>query len=179
MSSGGGSSSQQPTSQTVTQSNIPEWARPYAERMLGQAEALTDINQNPYQTYGGQRIADLNALQQKAVYDITGMGIAGQLNKATDLATIAGNTASQSVYNPAAAQNFYSPLDTSFQSTTAPSLQNYQMTAPGNVSAERVASTYDYTPERVAAYQYSQLAMDPAERVRAQRLQEYRMGPAL
>jgi hypothetical protein len=174
MSSGGGSSgSQQPTQQTVTQSNIPEWARPYAERLLGQAEALTDINQNPYQSYGGQRIAELNSLQKQAYGNLADMGIASQLGKATDFATIAGNTASQSVYNPATAQNYYNPLDTSFQTTTAPQLQQYQMApaqqvmapgaySPDQIQAERVASTYDYDPERV----------------REQRLKEYRMGPA-
>jgi hypothetical protein len=28
---------------------------PYATKLLGQAQALTDINQNPYQPYQGQR----------------------------------------------------------------------------------------------------------------------------
>ena len=46
-----------PTSQTVTNTSIPEYARPYVETMLGKSQALTDINANPYQTYGGNRIA--------------------------------------------------------------------------------------------------------------------------
>jgi hypothetical protein len=46
---GGGQPAPAPSSQTVTQTAIPEYARPYVERMLGKSEALTDINQNPYQ----------------------------------------------------------------------------------------------------------------------------------
>lgn len=36
-----------PSSQTVTNTSIPEYARPYVETMLGKTEALTDINKNP------------------------------------------------------------------------------------------------------------------------------------
>ena len=52
-SSGGGG----PSSQTVTQTNIPEYARPYAEEMLGQGQALTDLTENKFQPYGTQRFA--------------------------------------------------------------------------------------------------------------------------
>jgi len=52
-----------PTSQTVTQTNIPEWARPYAEEVMGKAQALS---QSPYQTYTGQRIAGFDPMQQQA-----------------------------------------------------------------------------------------------------------------
>ena len=63
MGSGGGSS--QPTQQTVTQSNIPKELMPYAMANLGRAAALTDINQNPWQQYRGQRFAEINPLQQQ------------------------------------------------------------------------------------------------------------------
>ena len=35
----GGGSSQQPTQSTTYTSNLPEYARPYFERMMGRAEA--------------------------------------------------------------------------------------------------------------------------------------------
>ncbi len=60
--SGGGSA---PASQTQI-SDLPEWAKPYAKETLGKAQAVTDINQNPYQTYGGERIAGFTPLQQQA-----------------------------------------------------------------------------------------------------------------
>lgn len=61
--SGGGSA---PAFQTQI-SDLPEWAKPYAKETLGKAQALTDINQNPYQTYGGERIAGFTPMQQQAM----------------------------------------------------------------------------------------------------------------
>jgi hypothetical protein len=87
---GGGQPAPAPSSQTVTQTAIPEYARPYVETMLGQSQALTDINQNPYQNYGGQRIAEFNKTQQDAFNRALNQNTAGQLESATDLATQAG-----------------------------------------------------------------------------------------
>jgi hypothetical protein len=94
MGKGGGGGGQAPapapSSQTVTQTAIPEYARPYVETMLGQSQALTDINQNPYQNYGGQRIAEFNKTQQDAFNAAINQTPASQLGSATDLATQAG-----------------------------------------------------------------------------------------
>jgi hypothetical protein len=87
---GGGGSAPAPSNQTVTQTNIPEYARPYVERMLGKTEALTDINQNPYQPYGGQRIADFNQTQRDAFDEAIRQTPASQLGTATGLAERAG-----------------------------------------------------------------------------------------
>ena len=81
---GGGSSA--PTQQNVTQTSIPEYARPYVETALGKTAALTDINQNPYQPYQGQQVADLSQLQQQAMNSIGGQQVASQLGDATNLA---------------------------------------------------------------------------------------------
>jgi len=77
---------------TVNQSNtnIPEYARPYVEEMLGRTGALTDTNQNPFPTYGGQRLADFNSLQKQAFGNVANMTTAGQLGTGTNLATQAG-----------------------------------------------------------------------------------------
>ena len=87
---GGQTVVQQPSSQTVTNTSIPEYARPYVERMLGKTEALTDINQNPYQAYGGQRIAEFSPLQQQAFANVASQTTAAQLAPATQLAGAAG-----------------------------------------------------------------------------------------
>ena len=79
-----------PSSQTVTNTSIPEYARPYVETMLGQSQALTDINQNPYQTYGGQRIAEFSPLQQQAFANVTNQTTAGQIDTGTGFATASG-----------------------------------------------------------------------------------------
>jgi hypothetical protein len=85
MSVGGGGSSG-PTSQTVTQTNIPEWARPYAEEMLGNAQTLTDTGRNPYEPYTGQRFAGFSPMQAQAFQNVAGQQVAPQLTDASNLA---------------------------------------------------------------------------------------------
>lgn len=57
---GGGSSA--PAQQTTTQ-DLPDWAKPYAQEVLGKGAALSEA---PYQAYGGERIAQFTPLQQQA-----------------------------------------------------------------------------------------------------------------
>ena len=87
---GGGGGSPPPAQQTVTQTSIPEYAAPYVQTMLGKSEALTDINQNPYQAYGGQRIAGFNPVQEKAFQNVQNMQTAPQIGAGTALAGTAG-----------------------------------------------------------------------------------------
>jgi hypothetical protein len=87
---GGGGGGGAPAQQTVTQTSIPEYARPYVETMLGKSEALTDINQNPYQAYGGQRIAGFNPVQEQAFKNVQNMQTAPQIGAGTALAGTAG-----------------------------------------------------------------------------------------
>lgn len=86
----GGSKASQQTSQTVTQTNIPEYARPYVQRLLGKTEAITDLGNNPYQQYTGQRIAGFSPMQQQAFGNIQGQGVAEQIGAASSLAGGAG-----------------------------------------------------------------------------------------
>jgi hypothetical protein len=79
-----------PSTQTVTQTSIPEYARPYVERMLGQSEALTNINANPYQTYGGQRLQAFTPMQEQAFKNYATQDVAGQIGAGTALAGISG-----------------------------------------------------------------------------------------
>jgi len=74
---GGGGGSSAPTSQTVTQTDIPEYAKPYFERLLQRAESQS---LQGYQAFPGQRQASLSP-DVAAAYDVTrrtaGQGIAG------------------------------------------------------------------------------------------------------
>jgi hypothetical protein len=113
---GGGGGQPAPTSQTVTQTNIPEYARPYVETMLGKSEALTDIEKNPYQAYGGQRISEFSPLQKQAFENVANQQTAGQLGAATGLAGAAGLGAigagadyRNMATNPFATQAYMSP----------------------------------------------------------------------
>jgi hypothetical protein len=87
---GKGSAPSMPTDSTVTQTNIPEYARPYVESTLGQAAALTDINKNPLQPYGGQRLASFSPMEAQAFQNIAGQQTAAQLTDASNLASRAG-----------------------------------------------------------------------------------------
>jgi hypothetical protein len=113
---GGGGGAPAPSSQTVTQTNIPEYARPYVETMLGKSEALTDIEKNPYQAYGGQRIAEFAPLQKQAFSNVANQQTASQLGAATGLAGAAGLGAigagadyRNMATNPFATQAYMSP----------------------------------------------------------------------
>jgi hypothetical protein len=57
---GGGGSAPAQTTQTQ---DLPDWAKPYAQEVLGKGAALT---QTPYQAYTGERIAGFQPLQQTA-----------------------------------------------------------------------------------------------------------------
>jgi hypothetical protein len=138
---GGGSSApaSAPSQQTVTQSNIPEWARPYGEKLLGQTQALTDINQNPYQQFEGQRIAGFNPLQQQAFQNVQGMQVSPQTGQAAGMAGLAGlgglnagqNYQNQAT-NPNAVAQYMSPYQqnvTDFQKQQA--INDYGRALPG------------------------------------------------
>jgi len=79
-----------PTDKQTQVTELPEWARPYAKNLLARGSALTDINQNPYQTYGANRIAGFSPMQQRSMQDAANMQPSQQLGTATDLASAAG-----------------------------------------------------------------------------------------
>lgn len=66
---GGGGGSSAPSQQTVKQ-DLPDWAVPYAQEVLGKGSALS---QAPYQAYQGERIAQFTPLQQRAFQGAEGM----------------------------------------------------------------------------------------------------------
>ena len=134
MSSGGGSSA--PTEQKVTQITIPPELMPYAKKTLGTAEDLA-YNQ-PYQTYGGQRLAGLNPLQQQGIRGTAALGPTSQIGQASGLAGFVGQQAGQmgASYQPMQ----YQPTNVSYMGTQAPQLQQYQMGPAERVGADRFGS---------------------------------------
>lgn len=80
----------EPTQSSITQTTIPDYAKPYVETMLGQAGALTDTSQNPYMQYQGDRVAQFTPLQQQSYENAGLMQTAPQLQDATALAGQAG-----------------------------------------------------------------------------------------
>jgi uncharacterized protein (DUF3820 family) len=90
MSSGGKTPKNTTSTVTNTTSNIPKFAEPYAMQALGQASALTNVNQNPYQSYSGQRVADFSPLQQQSYQAAGQMQGAPQIGMGTGLAAMGG-----------------------------------------------------------------------------------------
>ena len=86
---GGGSSAPSETKQTSV-TELPEWARPYAKDILSKGSALTDISQNPYQTYGGARQAGFSPLQTQAMTNAQNMQTPEQGQVGTALSAISG-----------------------------------------------------------------------------------------
>lgn len=74
-----------PTS--TSQTTIPEYAQPTAERLVGRAEALSEAEYTPY---GGQRLADLTQEQKDITQKILAQQAPGQFEAGTNLATAGG-----------------------------------------------------------------------------------------
>ena len=133
---GGGGSAPAPTSQTVSNTNIPPELMPYATANLASASALTDINQNPYQQYGGNRIAGFNPLQTQSLNSVQNMQASPAIGAGMGMAGAAGIGSLNANYN---AQNFgnqygsgpqFQNMGLNYLSTNAPnfgqqSAQNY------------------------------------------------------
>ena len=128
-SGGGGGDS---TTTAITE--LPEWARGYAQQTLGQAEALT---QKPYQTYGGERLAGFSPLQLATQQRISGLGPAAQIGEASDIASLAGAQAfgagqfapgqyTGGTFNRGAAGFYMSPF---LEQAMAPQLREAQRTS--------------------------------------------------
>ena len=166
---------QQPTNTSQTTSNIPDWAIPSATKNLGRAEALTDINQNPYQTYQGNRVADFNPLQNQAFTNVAGMttntGTGNAMNQTQDTYNRSANAA------PYNAQNFgnqygsgpqFQNMGLGYLSANAPELNQYGMGPADQASGNNVnnqninAAQSHYRPD------LQQYQMGPASHVRSQ-----------
>ena len=118
------SSEPQPTNQNVTQTTIPEYAKPYAEKMLGKTEALTNA---PYQTFQGERIAGFTPMQQQSFQQTANLQPSKQIGTATQMSGLAGLGAlgagqqyAQQATNPYSMQAYMSPY---IESALAPQMR--------------------------------------------------------
>jgi hypothetical protein len=115
--------------QTVTQTNLPEYARPYFENLLERGQAAS---YGEYVPYEDDRIAGFSPTQTAVQQEISGMQTPGQFGSATDLATVAG------IGSLAAGQ--YTPAKITAQTASAPNLANYSMAAPQNATSQNVTA---------------------------------------
>jgi hypothetical protein len=143
-----------------SQTTIPDYARPYVEDLLGQAQAVTNTNQNPYMQYMGDRVAQFTPMQQQAYEGAQGMQTAPQLQQATDLTGLAsqaalnygnynpGQFSAYTVQNPnlnyfqagpvsgVSGSNLSTPTMATARSNYDPQLQQYQMAPSHGVTTD-------------------------------------------
>lgn len=127
MAKGGGSN--QPVKQEVTQSNLPEYARPYFEGLMQRAG--TELTRG-YTPYGQQRIAGFTDQQTQLQNEIMGQKTPGEFGTASG---IVSDAAQRSI---AAGQ--YNPGQFTSQQINMPNLKQYSMQAPADVQAQQVSA---------------------------------------
>jgi hypothetical protein len=113
MGKGGGGGAPPPQNQTVTQTNLPEYARPYFENIMERAQAES---YRPYTPYQAERIAGFAPGQVAAQQETFGMQTPGEFGVGTGLTGAGGLGALASgqqymgmATSPAAQQAFMSP----------------------------------------------------------------------
>ena len=127
----------EPTQVTQTQYGFAPEVAPYAQQVLGQAQALTDTSTNPYMQYQGERTAQFSPLQQMSYDNATLMQGSPQLRDATAMAGSAGLGALNTsfTYNPLTTQSFVGGTQGSYDQATG----KY---TPGTSAASQYMSPY-------------------------------------
>jgi hypothetical protein len=155
--SGGGSPA--PTQNTTYSTNIPEYAQPYVETMLGtaqqqiynyndQGEPTTMKPYTPYSQDPNAYLAGFSPMQQQAFQSAANMGVTPETGMAAGMAGAAGMGAMNTNYqagqfsNQFQAPGSYQPGQFSMMQAQAPNLQNYQMQGPQNVQTQSFANPY-------------------------------------
>ena len=156
---GGGGGGGQPTQSSVYQTNIPEYARPYVEQMLGTAQqqifnydkdaegnmvpttmkGYTPFNQDPSKYF-----AEAMPLQTDARTAAANLGVSPEMSAASSATQNAINSAMGTGYqagqfgNQFQAPGQYQPGQFSMGEARAPDLQNYQFqNAPQDVQSQQ------------------------------------------
>lgn len=115
------------TTQTST-SSLPSWMESAAQNLIGKGEALTDVNANPYQQYGGERIAQFTPLQNQAFGNAANIGPTAATGMGQGIAGLASFGALNTGYNPYQTGQFNMPTAVQYmspfvQSALAPQLR--------------------------------------------------------
>ncbi len=113
---GGGGGAPPPTQTTVSNTNIPEYARPYVETMLGTTQqqlynyetdpatgqkfATSIKGYTPFSEDPSKYVAGFSPMQEQSFRGAANMGTSPQLDTASGIAGLAGSQAMGSQYNP-------------------------------------------------------------------------------
>ena len=175
----GGGSSKPSTQYVKTEtSNLPEYAKPYYESMMQNAQGMT--LGSTYQPYGGQRIADFTPAQQWAMNNQMQATGPQEYNTASGLATAAGLGAiGAGQYTPGQfnVQNVQAPQAQTYQTSYGSQpLTQYQMNAPQNFGQEQANQYMSPYAQSVMDVQKNQAIRDAKQGQLAQNLGAARQG---
>lgn len=81
------------TTLDYVKAQLPDYADTYVKDMLSRTQALTDVNQNPYQQYEGERVAGFTDLQNQAFEGAATMQPSKLITDAGGIADLAANQA--------------------------------------------------------------------------------------
>ena len=167
MSKGGSGGGTQQVEQTT--SNLPEYARPYFEELLGRTAYEST---RPYEAYPGQRIADFTPYEQmgmQGMYDMAAQGAPAQVGMASDISAQMGYQPSNmgvqlaSGFQPQQVQSYYDPGQ--FQTGFESGRMSPDYAARG-LQSQYQAGTIAADPETLQQYinPYQQLVTDIQKR---------------
>ena len=176
--------SSQPATSTVTNTNVPEYARPYVENMLGATQQqLFNTSPNPdgsvqitgvkpYTPYSNDPtayFAGFSPLQTQVQQNVAGMQVPGQFADASNMAQQAGIAGLNAQYNPmsagynqvrgaqtGAAQMGYAPM-----SQAAMGSSRDMQAATGSAQDMQAAQMGGSPEAQAAAMQAAQLGNTP------------------
>ena len=169
---GGGSAPAQPTTTTVNQNKLPDYAQPYYNALMGASTNQifnTDTSGNitgtkpyvPYSSNPSDYVAPFSPLQQQAFQGYSNLNLPNQFNPATQLAATSGvgqlNTANQAAgYGAQGSQSgqLGQNIGVSGGMGTAQQALNYggQGSALGNLSALQSANQAGQQQAQAGAY---------------------------
>lgn len=161
----GGSSQPQVQRQEVSQSNIPEYARPYFMDLMNRSQGLLTQSYTPY---GQERIAGFTPEQQRLQQQILGMQAPGQFGQATGMATRIGQDAINA--------GKYDPRTFNVQNVTPGQLEAFQMEGPEKFTGEAVKEYMSPYMQNVLEIQKREAMRDAQRQQLAQNLGATREG---
>jgi hypothetical protein len=140
---GGGGSKNTVQKSEVTQSTLPEYARPYFEGLMQRAGTTLTTD---YQPYGQERIADFTQQQRGVQQNILGQQTPGQFGDASTFATAAGlgsleagkYTPSKFSFQQVGAPQVQADKMQAAQSSYRPDLTTFQMQAPDQFGQQQI-----------------------------------------
>jgi hypothetical protein len=151
---GGGGGGGGGPSSQTVTQDLPDWAQPYAKDVLGKGAALAEA---PYQAYTGERQAQFTPLQQQAFKGVSNLQSPDAMRQGAGFAQQATQRALDMGFAPGQFQNQYQGFDP-YQSGE---FQN-QFQAPDQFQAGQFGT------DRVQAQGLQNFQMGPAERVSTQ-----------